>query len=92
MHDFLPEFGRILATSKAKYLKKILKFFPKKIYDFGLKIGQKRGPKKARWAFGRARAAQKSPGRAGQARKPEHHYTPAQGPRVGPGPKSLNHH
>ena len=76
MHDFLPEFGRILATSKAKYLKKILKFFPKKIYDFGPKIGRKRPktrPKKARWAFGRASAAQKSPGRAGQARKPEHH-------------------
>ena len=30
MHDFLPEFGRILATSKAKYLKKNSEIFPKK--------------------------------------------------------------
>ena len=83
MPDFRPEFGRILATTKAKYLKKNSEIFSKKISDFGPKIGRNRPktrPEKARRAFGlcssgfrRARAAQKSSGRAGQARKPEHH-------------------
>ena len=34
MHDFLPEFGRILATSKAKYLKKNSEIFSKKNIRF----------------------------------------------------------
>ena len=34
MHDFLPEFGRILATSKAKYFKKNSEILSKKNIQF----------------------------------------------------------
>ena len=87
MHDFLPEFGRILATSKAKYLKKNSEIFSNKNIRFWPKNRPKTAKNAARKSppgfralkiglrAGLGRPKNASGGRAsGLARGPTHHY------------------